>query len=98
MGSEDANVNGNALDNTITGNDGENEIVGGAGSDAIDAGGGGDSIIYPQQTDLTATESVDGGDQSDTVQYADADGGTLVLNSHMTGIETHAVDDLRRRT
>lgn len=46
IGTNNANLTGNAYDNVLTGNDGDNILTGGAGNDTLEGGGGKDTAVF----------------------------------------------------
>lgn len=85
-GDGDDLINGGDGDDTLNGDDGDDLITGGAGSDAIDGGADNDTIVYASSSEFGVTESVAGGDGTDTIEFNGSGTDQLVLHD-MSGVE-----------
>ncbi|WP_439595147.1 hypothetical protein [Falsiroseomonas sp.] len=84
-------LQGLATDGSQTGTEGADLIDGRAGVDQIEAGGGNDMIRISQGSAHGATETIDGGEGTDTIVFNPAAADTLTLSAHVTGIEVVSI-------
>jgi Ca2+-binding RTX toxin-like protein len=79
-GDGDDLINGGDGDDILNGDAGDDLITGGAGSDLIDGGADNDTIVYASSSEFGATESVTGGDGTDTIEFHGSGSDQLVLH------------------
>ncbi len=85
-GDGDDVITGGAGNDTLSGDGGDDLITGGAGSDVIVGGAENDTIVYGASSEFGATESVDGGDGTDTIEFNGSGTDQLVLHD-VSGVE-----------
>ena len=90
------NVTGSGGDNVIIGSNGIDVIEGGAGNDTIvgmagadnlQGGTGEDLFLIRSTSEFAASETIDGGDDTDTLRYTGNADATLTLTGNVTNIE-----------
>ena len=82
----DTFIGGDGAD-TANGGAGNDSLAGGAGTDAIDGGAGDDTIVYGSGAELTSGETVDGGDDTDTILFNPSSADTLTITTNVTNVE-----------
>ncbi|MCZ4353868.1 right-handed parallel beta-helix repeat-containing protein, partial [Roseovarius aestuarii] len=87
------NLTGGSADDDLSGLGGDDFIEGAGGADALIGGAGDDTFNYSQAADFAAGETVDGGDDDDTITYDNATGGTLTLGAGVSNVENVEVLD-----
>ena len=83
-------LNGSTGDEVLTGSAGSDTLTGGLGSDAMSGGDGDDTFVYNGTPDVGATETVNGGNGTDTVRLASNTNLTTVT---FTSVEAFSLAD-----
>ena len=84
-------LTGNAGNDTLVGGNGVNVFTGGAGIDSMIGGTARDVFLFNLASEYTATESINGGDDTDVMVYEGTTAGAFVLKSSVVDIEEFAV-------
>jgi Ca2+-binding RTX toxin-like protein len=83
-------INGSTGDEVLTGSAGADTITGGSGSDAMSGGDGNDTFVYNGTPDVGATETVNGGNGTDTVRL---ESNTNLTTATFTSVEAFSLAD-----
>lgn len=83
-------------DDILNGGADNDTLNGGADSDAIDGGAGDDTIVYAAASEFGATESVDGGDDTDTILFNGTGTESLALHdvTNVENVDLGGSDDI----
>ena len=83
-------LNGSTGDEVLTGTSGTDTLTGGLGSDALSGGDGNDTFVYNGTPDAGATETVNGGNGTDTVRLESS---TNLTSVAFTNVEAFSLAD-----
>jgi Ca2+-binding RTX toxin-like protein len=83
-------INGSTGDEVLTGSAGADTITGGLGSDALSGGDGNDTFVYNGTPEAGATETVNGGNGTDTVRL---ESNTNLTSVTLTSVEAFSLAD-----
>lgn len=83
-------------DDILNGGADNDTLNGGADSDVIDGGAGDDTIVYTAASEFGATESVDGGDDTDTILFNGTGTESLALHdvTNVENVDLGGSDDI----
>ncbi|MEB8385783.1 right-handed parallel beta-helix repeat-containing protein [Rhodobacteraceae bacterium KMM 6894] len=86
-------LTGGSVGDVLSGLAGDDYIDGKGGADGLSGGAGDDTFNYSDAADFVMGETVDGGDDDDTIEFDSATGGTLTLSAGVTNVENVTVSD-----